>query len=231
VLTKKKKITKKVIKEDKLVTTYYKTLEFINEYKKQIYIYGGIILVVIIAVYWYINQRTKNNDIASSELAKVLDYYTNGSYQEAIDGVPASNIIGLKKIVDDYGSTDNGEAAKIFLADSYAALGKLDDAYKYYNDYGGSNKMFEATALAGKASYYEYKKEYLKAADAFNEAARVSKNNSENAGYLLNASIDYIKVGEKEKAKGLLQKIKEDYKTSMAVREADRYLAMVDEQD
>lgn len=230
-LTKKKKITKKVIKEDKLVTTYYKTLEFINEYKKQIYIYGGIILVVIIAVYWYINQRTKNNDIASSELAKVLDYYTNGSYQEAIDGVPASNIIGLKKIVDDYGSTDNGEAAKIFLADSYAALGKLDDAYKYYNDYGGSNKMFEATALAGKASYYEYKKEYLKAADAFNEAARVSKNNSENAGYLLNASIDYIKVGEKEKAKGLLQKIKEDYKTSMAVRDVDRYLAMVDEQD
>jgi tetratricopeptide (TPR) repeat protein len=110
-------------------------------------------------------------------------------------------------------------------------LGKIEDAYKYYDDYDGSNNMFKATALAGKASYFEYKKEYLKAADAFNEAAHISKDNSENAGYLLSASIDYIKAGEKTKAKGLLNKIKEDYKTSMAVREVDRYLALVDEQD
>lgn len=230
-LTKKKKISKKVIKEDKLVTTYYKTLEFIDEYKRQIYIYGGIILVVAVAAYWYINQRAKNNEAANNELAQVLDYYSRGSYQEAIDGVPASNIVGLKKIVEDYGNTENGEAAKIFLADSYAALGKMDDAYKYYNDYDGSNKMFKATAYAGKASYYEYKKEYLKAADAFNEAAHVSKDNSENASYLLNASVDYIKAGENEKAKGLLDKIKEDYNTSMAAREVDRYMALVDEQD
>ena len=230
-LTKKKKISKKVIKEDKLVTTYYKTLEFIDEYKRQIYIYGGIILVVAVAAYWYINQRAKNNEAANNELAQVLDYYSRGSYQEAIDGVPASNIVGLKKIVEDYGNTENGEAAKIFLADSYAALGKMDDAYKYYNDYDGSNKMFKATAYAGKASYYEYKKEYLKAADAFNEAVHVSKDNSENASYLLNASVDYIKAGENEKAKGLLDKIKEDYNTSMAAREVDRYMALVDEQD
>jgi tetratricopeptide (TPR) repeat protein len=231
VLTKKKKITKKVIKEDKLVTTYYKTLEFIDKYKRQIYIYGGIILVVVIAAYWYINERTKNNEMASSELAKVMEYYAKGSYQEAIEGVPASNIVGLKKIVEDYGSTENGESAKIFLADSYASLGKMEEAYKYYDDYSGSNKMFKATALAGKASYFEYKNEYLKAADAFNEAGRVSQTNPENAGYLLNASIDYIKAGEKVKAKGLLEKIRDDYNTSMAARNVDRYLALVDEQD
>jgi hypothetical protein len=110
VLTKKKKISKKVIKEDKLVTTYYKTLEFIDKYKRQIYIYGGIILAVAIAVYYYINQRKQNNEAASAELAKVMDYYAKGSYQEAIDGVSASNIVGLIKIVEEYGSTENGEA-------------------------------------------------------------------------------------------------------------------------
>jgi tetratricopeptide (TPR) repeat protein len=229
VLTKKKKITKKEIKEDKLVTIYYKTIEFFNEYKKQIYIYGGTLLVIIIAVYWFVDRRSKNNDKASAELAKVLDFYERGSYQEAIDGNPANNVSGLKKIVDEYGSTDNGEAAKIFIADSYAALGKIEDAYKYYDDYSGNNKTFEATALAGKASYFEFKNEYLKAANTFNEAGHLSKENALNAEYLLKASINYISAGDKEKAKELLKKIKDEYKTSMAIRDADRYLALVEE--
>ncbi|MCX6149437.1 MAG: hypothetical protein NTX22_02815 [Ignavibacteriales bacterium] len=228
-LTKKKKISKKEIKEDKLVTTYYKTIQFVNDYKNQIYMYGGILLVLVAVVYWYIDHRSSNNDKASTELAKVLESYERGAYQEAIDGKPASKSIGLKKIVDEYGSTQTGEAAKIFLGNAYAALGKMEDAYKYYNDYNGSNETFKATALSGKASYYEFKKEFSKAGDAFNEAGHVSKVNAMNAEYLLKASINYIDAGEKEKARELLKQIKEDYKTSTAVRDVDRYLVQVEE--
>jgi tetratricopeptide (TPR) repeat protein len=231
VLTKKKKITKKEIKEDKLVTTYYKTIEFINDYKKQIYIYGGTLLVIIAAVYWYIDNKAKNDEKASSEMAKVLTYYERGSYQEAIDGVPANNIPGLKKIVEDYGSTNTGETAKIFLADSYSALGKMDEAFQHYDDYSGSNKIFKATALAGKASYYEYKNEYQKAAEAFNEAGRISEENALNAEYLLKAGIDYINCGEKDKALEILKKVKEEYKMTLAARDVDRYLALAEEKD
>jgi tetratricopeptide (TPR) repeat protein len=231
VLTKKKKITRKEIKEDKLVTTYYKTLEFIDEYKKQIYIYGGTLLVIIAVVYWYMNNKAKNDEKATTELAKVLDIYERGAYQEAIDGVPANNITGLKKIVEDYGSTNTGEAAKIFLADCYSSLGKIDEAYKYYDDYSGSNKIYKATALAGKAGYYESKNEYQKAAEEFNKASRISDDNALNAEYLLKAGIDYLHSGDKGKASEVLKKVKEDYKMTYAARDVDRYLVLAEEKD
>ncbi len=228
-LTKKKKISKKEIKEDKLVTTYYKSLDFFNQHKNKIYLYGGIVVVVFAAIFWYVDNKAKNDDKASTELGKILASYEKGAYQEAINGKPAEKILGLKQIVDEYGSTETGEVAKIFLANSYSMMGKTEDAFKYYDDYSGDNKVFKATALAGKAGYYESKNEYQKAADLFLEAAHQSEENALNAEYLLKAGINFIDAGQKDKAKEALKSLKDEYKTSSAVREVDRYLALVKE--
>ncbi len=228
-LTKKKKISKKEIKEDRLVTTYYKTVDYFNQHKNKIYLYGGIVLVLFAAIYWYVDHKAKNNEAASTELGKILASYEKGAYQEAINGKPAEKIPGLKQIVDEYGSTETGEAAKIFLANSYSMMGKTEDAFKYYDDYSGDNKIFKATSLAGKASYYESKNDFQKAADLFLEAAHSSEENALNAEYLLKAGIDFIEAGQKDKAKETLKSLKEEYKTSTAVREVDRYLALVKE--
>ena len=45
---------------------------------------------------------------------------------------------------------------------------------------------------------------------------------------MLKAGINYIKAGKKDEAKDVLEKIKKDYTTSTAFREADKYLALVD---
>ena len=71
-----------------------------------------------------------------------MNLYDQGSYLEAIEGRPSQNIIGLKKIVEDYGSTENGETAKIYLANSYDMLGKPDEALKYYSDYDGDISIY-----------------------------------------------------------------------------------------
>lgn len=226
-LTKRKHISKKEIKEDKLVTSYYQAVKFFDQYKSQLYIYAIALVVVAAGVYWYLNHKSANNEKANVELSRVMGLYDSGAYQEAIDGRPGTNVIGLKKIVEEYGSTESGETAKIFLANSYNMLGKFDDAFKYYDDYSGGVDMYKAAALAGKASYYESKNELEKAADSFRDAARVSKENVNNADYLLNAGIDYYKTGAKEKAAEQFSKIKDEYKTSMAVREADQYLSLL----
>jgi len=229
VLTKKKKISKKEIKEDKLVTTYYKSIDYFNQHKNKIYLYGGIVVVLIAAIFWYVNNKAANNEKATTELGKILASYEKGAYQEAIDGKKAEKILGLKQIVDEYGSTETGEAAKIFLANSYSMMGKTEDAFKYYDDYSGSNIIYKATALAGKAGYYESKNEYQKAADLFLEAAHQSEENALNAEYLLKAGINFIEAGQKDKAKETLQSLKDEYKTSSAVRDVDRYLVQVKE--
>lgn len=227
-LTQKKKLSKKEIKEDKLVESYYKAYGFFDENKSRIGLYAVIIVALAAVIYLYMNSRGQTNETAGVELSRVMSIYDSGSYLEAIEGRQGTNIIGLKKIVEEYGSTENGENAKIFLANAYFYLGKNEEAFKYYEDYGGSNDLYKATALAGEAGYYASNKEYEKAADLYRKASRISEVNALNPEYILKASINYINAGKKDVAKDLLETLKRDFTNSAPAREADRYLALTD---
>jgi len=226
-LTKKKKLSRREIKEDKLVSTYYKAYGYFEENKKRILTYAFVVVAVIAAVYFYIQQKKEGNEKAGLALSKVMSPYDNGSYLEAIEGRQGV-YDGLKKIVEEYGSSENGEIAKIYLGNSYSMLGKTDEALKYYEDYGGSNELFKATALAGEASCYAVKKDYKRAAELYNNASKVSDENILNPEYMLNAAINYINAGEKDEAKELLTKIKKDFAASPVNKDVDRYLTVVD---
>jgi tetratricopeptide (TPR) repeat protein len=228
-LAKKKKLTKKEIKQDRLVEMYYKSQSFFEEHKNRIFMYAGVLAIVILAVIWFINQRAETNETAGIELSRVMELYDSGSFLEAIEGRQGTDIIGLKRIVDEYGSTENGETAKIYLANSYSMLGKTEEAYKYYKDYNGSIDMYKATSFAGQASYHAVNEEYDEAANLYNRAAMVSKENVQRPEYLLQAAINYINAGNQSEAKELLQIIKDDYKTSSAFASVDRYLTQIDQ--
>ncbi len=226
-LTKKKKLSKKEIKEDKLVTSYVKVTQFYEEYQQKIFLVVGAIAVIVVAIILYQNKLADDNIAASDELARVSSIYTAGSYQEAIDGRPGTNINGLKYITEEYGSSEQGEIAKIYLANSYLFLGRIDEALEAYGDYSGSNDIFRATAYAGQASCYESKGNYEKAADLFDKAASVSEFVPANGEYLLNSGINYFKLGKLKEAKTRLERVKKEYTTSQASRAADRYLAQI----
>lgn len=222
-LTKRKKLTKKEIKEDKLVEFYYKTQNYIQQNTNKVLIYAGSLLVVIVAVIMFINFRNTKNEEAGLLLSRVMELYDQGAYLEAIEGKQGSDIVGLKKIVEDYGSTENGETAKIYLANSYAFLGQYEKALEYYEDYGGSNEIYKAAALAGQAGYYASRNEYKKAAELFEKAANVTETNPSRPEYLLRAGINFMKAGQKDEAKALFQIVRDNYKTSLAFPQVDRY--------
>lgn len=226
-LTKKKKLSRKEIKEDKLVSTYYKAYGYFEENRSRVVTAVVILFAVLALVYFYINNRMENNRIAGQELSRIMNIYDQGSYLEAIEGREGTNIIGLKKLVEDYGSSENGELAKIYLANSYNFLGRNDEALEYYEDYSGDNETFKATSLAGQAGIYAYRQDYGKAADLYLKASRVSEENPLNPEYMLNAGINYMNAGEDDEAKELFESIRKDYPTSTAFREVDRYLSQI----
>ena len=226
-LQKKKKLSKKEIKEDKLLVFYKNAVVFFEENKNKVLTYAGVLVAVAAIVYFYVNQKSESNDKAGLELSRIMPLYDQGAYLEAIEGRQGTNIIGLKKLVEDYSGSENGETAKIYLANSYAFLGNYDEAFKYYEDYGGSIDYFEAASLAGQAGYYAVKEDYEKAANLYLKASKISQINSQNPDYLLNAGIYFLKTGEKEEAKILFNRIKDDYTTSLAYREVDKYLSMI----
>lgn len=226
-LTKKKKLSRKEIKEDKLVSTYYKAYGYFEENRSRVVTAVVILLAVIALVYFYINNRIENNNIAGIQLSRVMTLYDQGSYFEAIEGREGTDIVGLKQIVENYGSTENGELAKIYLANAYNFLGRNDEALEFYEDYSGGNEIFKATSLAGQAGIHSFNEDFETAADLFLKASRVSESNPLNAEYMLNAGISFLKSGNEDEAKELFETIKEDFPTSTAFREVDRYLSQI----
>ena len=226
-LEARKKISKKQIKEDKLVTTYYQVQNFVLKYQARLFIGAAVVALIVVAVVLYSNKRANDNQIAAGLLAKVMPLYEQGSYKDAIDGQQQTNIVGLKKIAADYGSSENGNTAKIFLGNAYLLLNNNDEAYKAFDDYSGSNPLFKATAMAGKAGCLEVKKEYEKAADLYKDASKVSKINPANPEYLLRAGINYLNLGKKDEAKAVFETIKKDYKNSSMFYDVDKYMVQV----
>lgn len=226
-LRAKKKISKKEIKEDKLVTNYYKAISFYEKNQKNILYAAGGLIVVVLLIFFYRENAISNNEEAGIKLAKIMNVYDSGNYLEAIEGNPNANLDGLKKIVDDFGSTENGETAKVLLAKAYYYMDKKEDALKYFSDYGGSNPLLKAAALAGEAACYEDKGDYEKAAALFQKAAYISSENVMNPNYLMNAGINYIHIGKNSTAKEIFEKIKKDFSNSTYARDIDKYLSQV----
>lgn len=224
-LAKRKKLTRKKIKEDKLVASYAKVLDFYEEYQSKILMGLGALAVIIVVVVLYTSKVAEDNRLATTELSRVMSLYNSGAYTEAIDGRPGTNLTGLKDIVENYGGTEQGETAKIYLANSYYFLEDYQTALNYYNDYSGGNDLFKAASLAGMGNCYSALGEFEDAADYFKKAASVSNSVPMNSEYLLDAAKYYIEIGEKEEAKNILNKIKDEYGNSTASKEVPRYLA------
>jgi tetratricopeptide (TPR) repeat protein len=225
-----KKIVKKEIKQDALLTNYVKATSFYYENKRYVS-YGVTALIVLVAgaVIFY-NTRTGNNEKAAAALGKIISIYDAGAadpnqYKNAIAGVPERNIMGLKAVVDNFGGSDAGEMARLYLANAYLYTGQYDDAIKQFDSFSGGSSMLKASAYAGLAAAYEGKKEYGKAAPEYERAAETVKGASEAPEYMNGAGRCYGFAGEKEKALTLFKRLKKEYPTSSFARDADRYIS------
>ncbi|MBI3189134.1 MAG: tetratricopeptide repeat protein [Ignavibacteriales bacterium] len=227
-LNPKKKITKRELKEDALVTTYSKFLMWYEENKKLVsYVTTGVIVLAILIVV-FVNNRTANNEKAATELGKVFSYYDAGAsdvnqYNLAVNGVPEKNVMGLKAIVDNYGSTSSGELAGFYLANAYYALGKIDDAMNLFDDFSSGDQLLNASATAGVAACYESKGNFAEAASNYEKAAGLQTINT--AEYLQSSARCYALKGEKEKALALCKRIKKEFPQSLQARDIDRLIA------
>ncbi|MBU1100533.1 MAG: hypothetical protein KKA84_09030 [Bacteroidetes bacterium] len=223
-LAKKKKLSKKDIKEDKLVTSFFQVQQFIEEHQKKLLIGVAAVVVIFVIAVIYTNKVEQDNLAATTQLSRIMDVYNSGSYQEAIDGRPGTNLVGLKSIVEEYGSSEQGQNAKIMLANAHYYLGDIEVAKEYFGSYSGKNPLFKGSALAGLAACKEAVGEFEDAADLYMDAANITTENPMNADYLLKAGLNLNKVNKFEEAKELFESIQEEYANSLAAGTAKKYL-------
>jgi len=220
-----KKISKRELKQDALITTYAQVTTFYNTYRRAISIGLTVLVVAAAAVFFYMRNMSTDSETARTQLSEVRQFYDNGQYQVAIDGVPERNIKGLRSIVDNFGRTGGGNLARYYLANAYFQLGKYDEALKEFENYSSGEELLESSRLAGIAGCYEATGMYREAAENFEKAAAVDPKDLNAADHLGGAARNYARAGDKAKAIDLYKKVKKNYPASGVAREADLYIA------
>jgi len=213
-LRPKKKISRRELKEDALITWYVRLRTLYDTNRRAVSIAITALVVAVGALLLYMKTRADNNENAITALGSIFEMYDAGQYQTAIDGVPERNLKGLKSIVDNYGNSATGDLARFYLANAYYQLGRYDEALKAYDD-------------SGLGACEEAKGEYGKAAAQFEKAATQYPSDASAAEYLNDAARDYAQAGEKEKAIDLYRRIKKNYPTSAFARDADRFITQL----
>jgi tetratricopeptide (TPR) repeat protein len=225
-LKPKKKINRKELKQDKLVTWYFKISEVLAVHQKKITTGALVLLAVVLGLYFVvIKPAQENKEIAATSLANIIGFYDYKQYQIAMEGIPERNVIGLKQIVEEYGSTEAGELAKVYLGNCYFVIKDYDNALKYYEDFGGSINLYKVSALAGTAAVYEAKKQYKEAATYFEKAADKAGDEILTPENLFLAARNYNLAGDKKKAVELLEKVKTTYPKSLYSKDIERFIA------
>ncbi|MBI5472124.1 MAG: tetratricopeptide repeat protein [Ignavibacteriae bacterium] len=227
-LKAQKRISKREMKQDALVSSIAKATQFFDLYKKNIGLIVGAVVVLIIATAAFISNRRTQNEEASAKLGSVYSYYDNNQFQIAIDGIPERKITGLKSIVDQYGSTDAGNFAQFYLANAYYHLGKYDEALNNFEDFSASEPYLVISRLTGIASCYEIKGEYEKAAEQYEKAALSYPKDIDAAANLNDAANNFMLAGNNERALELFKKLKKEYPTTQYARDADRYITRLE---
>lgn len=219
-LKPKKKLTRKRIKEDKLLTTVNQTVDFITRNSKVISIALAVVVLAIVVGYFVIKSKREANIAASGRLILAVNHYNAQQYDAAI---PI-----LLQITEQFDGTQNAGIACFYLANSYYYKENYAEAKRYfqiYIDEYGDDKMFFSTALAGLGACYSREGNKLEAARYYEKAAQEYPDLFTAADYLFSAAQNYIAVHHEETAIPILQKIVQEYDKSSKVNEAKLILA------
>ena len=158
-----------------------KTEAFFEKYKKAII--GAVVAIVVIVVacillntYYFAPRQ----DEASTELGKAQELFQQEQYDKAL--------AGFQKVAADYGSTDAGNLANLYIGLCQANLGKWQEAVNALESFSGKgDDMISPAAEGALGNAYANLKQLDKAVEHLKKAASMADNNSLSPTFLIQA--------------------------------------------
>ena len=195
-MTSRKRVKKRRLKEDQLVTFTVKASQIIQQYLTQV-VAGVVVLVVAVAAIM-VTAHVRKNAARDSErdFALAMSQYNMRDLPTAATS--------FAQIVDKYGSHNAGELSRYFLGKTLLAQGKYEEALDAFEEYisktGGSGS-FAAAAGMGKASCMEGLHNYFGAADVLERLSRtLDPEDPRYLDVLYGAARNFERAGSKDKA-------------------------------
>lgn len=155
------RLTRKDMKRDEFAAAVGRSVEYAETHVRTlVYAVGGLLLLIALAVgfYYYRNGQKEKANLALAEAMKVYHAPVTATGAKPTDpdepSFPTDEARRarakelLAKVHRDYGSTDAGDVAGLYLAQIAADEGRLDEARKLWSDYAGDH---EETMLGAEA--------------------------------------------------------------------------------
>jgi predicted negative regulator of RcsB-dependent stress response len=146
------RLTRKDMKRDEFTAVVGRSVEYAETHVRTlVYAVGGLLLVIALAVgfYYYRNGQQQKASYAMAQAMKVYHAPVTAAGAKPTDPDEPSFPTDaarrtrakelLTKVHQDYGSTDAGDVAGLYLAQIAADEGRLDEARKLWSDYAGGH--------------------------------------------------------------------------------------------
>jgi TolA-binding protein len=216
----KGRLTKKELKQDKLVELAYKAEAFYLSHKNLVLGIAAAI-VVVVAGTWLVQtsmQSSRDQENYDLTLAKML--YGSGQLEESKSG--------FTKVLSTASGDPAGEA-QYFLARIAFEQGDFAQAerqFRKYLDQHSVDDMMDCAALSGLAASLESLGNLEEAAKTYEQASTEYPSEPYSPQGLLEASRLYVKINQPNSAKKLYKTIIEKYPesgvTAVAKKELDQ---------
>lgn len=202
--------------EESLIVGSKNALSWFEENRMKVFVGVGIVIVAVAGFFLWQSNSAADEEKASVMLSRIVPAYQSSNWRVAIDGdmnsrIQGEPVRGLKEVVSQYGSTRSGNMAKLYLANAYYFLGKLDSAQQIFESVDAGESLVKASVSAGKAAIFEEKGNKEEAAKLFMSAAGMDKTNPLNADYSLSAARNFEQAGKKDEAVKLYKTIIAEY--------------------
>jgi outer membrane protein assembly factor BamD (BamD/ComL family) len=214
------RITKKEMKEDKLVTTAFKLQEWVQQHLNQVLMVAGGVVLAAIMVYFFFSSKAGRNQKAAELFSQATFEFQSGNANQAITD--------LNTVMEKYSGTKTASQATFYLATAYfyaKDYAKAQATFRRFLDKYKENPLLLASAQAGIAECQVENKEFQSAGDNFVKAVSIKPDNFMAPQYLLSAGQAYLKANQKDKAREVFKKLIGQYPDSKEVYQAKEQLA------
>ncbi|MGH7597583.1 MAG: tetratricopeptide repeat protein [bacterium] len=219
-LTPKKKLTRREMKQDKLVTAWFKLTDYLSEHSRELAMaVGGVVLVI--GLFFLFNwMKTRDEVNVSEKFVQARVEYNKQNYTAAI---PL-----LEQLVNEYSGTKSAGIATIYLANAYMHTKDYANAEKFYKKYlddFDDDPILSISAAYGLAATHEERGDYAKAAMLYEQAGNKHDESYRAPELLISAARCFKLAGQNEGAHRALQQLLDKYPKSALAEEAKLLMA------
>ncbi|HBH21791.1 MAG TPA: cytochrome C biosynthesis protein [Cytophagales bacterium] len=210
---------------DALADRLSKGEEYLEKNKKQVFIIGGIIALIIVGALGYKYFKNQQDEKAQNDMFQAQFYFEADSLQKALLG--DGNHFGFLDIIDEYPLSEGANLSHYYAGVIYMRQSEPDyqEAIDHLKKFKSDDLLVQGRAFALIGDAYMEQGNANEAAKFYKKAASYEPNEYISPQYWMKAAVAYESFGDLENAVNCYDAVVSKYPKSNEIHAARKHKA------